>query len=122
MNERRKFTKSERAAVYEKYDRRCAYCGKQMPISEMQVDHLIPIRRGGTNDMDNLMPSCRSCNHFKDVFTIESFRKAVGSWCAVLMRDSVTYRNAVRFGQVLPTPRPVVFWFERQQEMEAQDE
>lgn len=113
MTQRRKFTKSERTAIYAKCNAHCAYCGKQMPISEMQVDHMNPIRRGGTNDMDNLMPSCRSCNHFKDVFTLEGFRKAVGGWCAVLMRDSVTYRNAVRFGQVMPTPKPVIFYFER---------
>lgn len=31
----------------------------------------------------------------------------------VLMRDSVTYRNAVRFGLVRPIPHPVRFYFER---------
>ena len=31
----------------------------------------------------------------------------------MLERDSVTYRNAVRFGLVTPTPHPVIFYFER---------
>ena len=31
----------------------------------------------------------------------------------VLMRDSVTYMNAVRFGLVTPTPHPVKFYFEQ---------
>lgn len=31
----------------------------------------------------------------------------------VLMRDSVTYKNAVRFGLVTPTPHPVKFYFEQ---------
>lgn len=31
----------------------------------------------------------------------------------VLMRDSVTYKNAVRFGLVTPNPRPVKFYFEQ---------
>lgn len=32
---------------------------------------------------------------------------------AALMRDSVTYKNAVRFGLVTPTPHPVKFYFEQ---------
>ena len=32
---------------------------------------------------------------------------------AVLMRDCVTYKNAVRFGLVTPTPHPVKFYFEQ---------
>ena len=31
----------------------------------------------------------------------------------VLMRDSVTYKNAVRFGLVEPKPHKIVFYFER---------
>lgn len=39
-----------------------------------------------------------------------------------LMRDSVTYRNAVRFGLVTPAPPPVVFYFEeRPSEGDEQD-
>ena len=44
--------------------------------------------------------------------TGEGFRKNVENMPAVLMRDSVTYRNAVRFGLVTPTPHPVRFYFE----------
>ena len=31
----------------------------------------------------------------------------------VLARDSVTYKNAVRFGMVVPSPHPVRFYFEK---------
>lgn len=31
----------------------------------------------------------------------------------VLMRDSVTYRNALRYGLVVPRRQPVLFYFER---------
>lgn len=36
----------------------------------------------------------------------------------VLMRDSATYRNAVRFGLVIPRPHRVKFYFERKRECE----
>lgn len=45
--------------------------------------------------------------------TLEGFRKMVENMPDVLMRDSVTYKNAVRFGLVTPTPHPVKFYFEQ---------
>lgn len=66
--------KIDRDAVYKKYNRHCAYCGKFIEYCEMQVDHLKPKRNGGTDDIDNLMPSCRRCNHYKRAESIENFR------------------------------------------------
>ncbi len=36
----------------------CHYCGRE----GHEVDHLIPIARGGTDDPANLVAACRSCN------------------------------------------------------------
>lgn len=46
----------------------CAYCGK--PAGE--VDHIVPLTRGGTSEADNLTSACRSCNarkHNKSLLT-----------------------------------------------------
>lgn len=110
---RRAFTKAERAEVYEKTSGLCAYCGCEIPISGMQVDHVFPIRLGGADDMANLLPACRSCNHYKGGELLGTFRRYVEKFPETLARDSVTYRNAVRFGLVVPKPRAVVFEFER---------
>lgn len=112
---RRKLTKAERQQIYAKCDGHCAYCGTSIAIEQMQVDHIIPIRRGGADELDNMLPACRSCNHYKDSMTIELFRQSVERWPEILMRDSVTYRNAVRFGVVTPTPHQVMFYFEREE-------
>ena len=120
---RRKLTKLMRESVYAKYGGHCAYCGCEIGISQMQVDHMIPMefydlyKADGVDidSMENFMPACRSCNNYKSTLTLEKFRKAVERWPEVLMRDSVTYRNAVRFGQVVQSPHPVVFYFERVQ-------
>ena len=82
----------------------------------MQVDHVIPINgwsEQGEDTLDNMLPACRSCNHYKSRSTLEGFRKMVENMPTVLMRDSVTYKNAVRFGLVTPTPHPVKFYFEQ---------
>lgn len=42
-----------------KYGNRCAYCGSE---EKMTRDHVIPLSRGGTNDISNLVPACLRCN------------------------------------------------------------
>lgn len=63
-------SKSKREAVYRKYNGHCAYCGREISYKDMQVDHFQPLRAwgiedAGTDDLDNLMPACRMCNHYK---------------------------------------------------------
>jgi len=121
---RKRFTKAERQKVYEKYDGHCAYCGCEIEIRNMQIDHLIPMMfyeayqtlGQDLNDFENLMPSCRSCNNYKHSLTLEKFREAVERWPEVLQRDNKTYRNAVRFGVVIPNPKKIEFYFEREKE------
>ena len=111
---RRKLTKAERQEVYDKCHGHCAYCGCEITIQQMQVDHVQPISVAGDDVMENMLPACRSCNYYKSAMPLYMFRQAVEDWTKVLARDSVTYRNAVRFGQVLPNKHPVVFYFERE--------
>lgn len=77
------------------------------------------LRKGGANALDNMLPACRSCNHYKGSLTVEQFRKSVERMPEVLARDSVTYKNAVRFGLVCPVLRPVTFYFERCEKLEG---
>jgi len=55
----------ERFDVLEKYNFSCAYCGRSPPEVFLQLDHIIPKCKGGTNDIDNLAPSCWECNNGK---------------------------------------------------------
>ena len=117
---RRKLTKAERQSVYDKCTGHCAYCGCEIRIQQMQVDHVIPMefyeayRANGVDidTLENMLPACRSCNNYKSTLTLEKFRAAVERWPEVLTRGSVTYRNAVRFGMVIPSAHPVTFYFE----------
>lgn len=43
----------------------CAYCGKNLKIYNMTVDHLVPQCRGGNSKIENLRPSCHRCNSWK---------------------------------------------------------
>ena len=82
MNKRKPISKKLREQVYQKYNGHCAYCGCELEIKDMQVDHVLSVARAkwikdelDLNNIDNLMPSCRSCNYYKDTCSIETFRK-----------------------------------------------
>lgn len=110
---RKSLSKKARQAVYEKCGGHCAYCGTDIALPQMQVDHVIPIGLNGGNNMENYLPACRSCNYIKSTLSLENFRHTITRWPHTLERDSVTYKNAIRFGVITETPHDVVFYFEK---------
>ncbi|MBP0589290.1 HNH endonuclease [Paraburkholderia sp. LEh10] len=44
---------------------RCAGCGRLWMASRDQIDHVIPLERGGSNDDANLQPLCDACHKAK---------------------------------------------------------
>jgi 5-methylcytosine-specific restriction endonuclease McrA len=47
------------------YGSRCAYCGVKR--QRLEMDHIIPLARGGAHARDNIVPTCRRCNARKGV-------------------------------------------------------
>ncbi len=126
MNKRKRITSEQRLIIYKKFNGHCAYCGCEIDIKDMQVDHITPmiyydVEMAAGRDIDtidNYMPACRSCNKYKDTLTVEDFRQRIENMHDVLTRDSVTYKNAVRFGQVIPNKHRPIFYFEKEREQE----
>jgi 5-methylcytosine-specific restriction endonuclease McrA len=56
------YTAEEFKQLCEQYDNRCLACGKR---KELTADHVIPISGGGTSDISNIQPLCKSCNSSK---------------------------------------------------------
>jgi 5-methylcytosine-specific restriction endonuclease McrA len=56
------------------YGAACHYCGgdRSGPY-QRQLDHVLPVSRGGLSTAANLVPSCRSCNQAKRAMTAEEF-------------------------------------------------
>lgn len=52
--------------------RKCCYCGKSPPQVSLEVDHVIPIAMGGTNDRSNLVVACARCNRGKSAKALRS--------------------------------------------------
>jgi 5-methylcytosine-specific restriction protein A len=52
-------TKAYRAARQRLRHLPCSYCGTPGPS---QTDHVVPLTRGGSSTLDNLVPACQACN------------------------------------------------------------
>ena len=43
----------------------CHYCGGKFPPSELTMDHIVPLSRGGHSTKGNIVPCCKACNNGK---------------------------------------------------------
>lgn len=116
------FSKKIREIVHLKYDGHCAYCGKEITIREMEIDHIIPkyhIEEGyakvdyDKDDIINLNPACKSCNRYKDTFTIEKFREQIQSIPEKLSKYRWIFRIALVYDMITIRDKKVTFYFER---------
>lgn len=110
--------KKTREAVYQKYGGRCAYCGRAITYKDMQVDHFRPLRvwnkaDGAADDISNLMPACRMCNHYKRANSLEVFRRYIAEIPRKLRSDYI-YKIGVAYGNVVENEKPIAFFFETQ--------
>lgn len=116
-------SKEKRLQVYQKYNGHCAYCGKQIEYKDMQVDHFCPqnmewaIIIGGVpgvdniDDLSNLMPSCRRCNHYKRAHDLATFRRYIEE-IPKKLRENYIYKIGVLYGNIIENEHPIKFYFE----------
>jgi len=116
--------KKKRHIIHDKFGGHCAYCGKKIAYEDMQVDHKVPIYRGygtlvgverGTDDIDNLMPSCRSCNFRKGTMSVEQFRNELVKQCEGIVKRSFQVRQSIDYGLIKVDIHPITFYYEKQQ-------
>ncbi len=120
MDKQRKLTKADRLEIYNKYNGHCAYCGKVIEFKDMQVDHIMPQWRykgaktieNAVNDMDNLNPSCRRCNHYKRGALFEEFRGMMKSLHERIRKNYIC-KVAEDYGIIEIKPFDGRFYFEK---------
>ena len=62
---RKSISKKDRFEILKRDNFTCQYCGKQAPEVVLEIDHITPINKGGSNDLFNLITSCFECNRGK---------------------------------------------------------
>ena len=53
----------------------CIYCGVHAGKAKMQIDHVVPRSKGGTNSLNNLVLSCHECNQAKGSQDVQTYLK-----------------------------------------------
>jgi 5-methylcytosine-specific restriction endonuclease McrA len=76
-----------------------------------EVKQVVGLERPANDKMENLFPSCASCNLDKHAMSVESWRKSLAHKVEVCRYDSA-FRHAERFGLIQEIKKPIVFHFE----------
>jgi len=63
-----KFTRKN---IYRRDNNTCQYCGRKLPTDQLNIDHVIPLSRGGKNTWENVVCSCIACNMRKGNRTLK---------------------------------------------------
>jgi hypothetical protein len=69
------FTAKDWRRLVRRFGSCCAYCGVK---AKMTVEHVVPIVRGGTHSIGNILPVCKSCNSSKNKKLLIEWRRYRG--------------------------------------------
>lgn len=121
-----KAAKERAKAVWNKTGGRGWYCGQWLIEPHLDkeraeqfrwfaIDHILPVRLGGTDEIDNLAPACWMCNCSKGSRTLEDYRIHAGRLAAGIPFFNTEQMNHLALaGFRFPKREPHVFWAESQ--------
>jgi len=72
----------------------CQYCGAKAPTVALQIDHIIPVCRGGSRDPSNLRTACEDCNAGKGTLVVHGDAPPASSPLARLLEAEDALRLA----------------------------
>lgn len=76
--QRRSLPRDVKAAVWSFTWGQCWYCGTNYlnPFETLVMEHVIPLCRGGDDEIENVVPACIYCNQSKGTMLLEEWRVA----------------------------------------------
>ena len=106
----------KRDKVYQKYGGKCAYCGVIL-VKGWHIDHVKPLIYGGSNDLENLNPSCKDCNNYKCHTDLEEYRvqldRMLNDKLEYLFKSKTKMQVAINMGAIKHQNWDNKFYFEK---------
>jgi 5-methylcytosine-specific restriction endonuclease McrA len=98
-----------REYLLQKWQHKCAYCGRSFSDTvRMEVEHVTPKKRGGSNRVSNLVAACETCNKAKGDKTAAEFghpkvqqqaQRSLKSTAVAQYREALWWWAYERFGK-----------------------
>lgn len=92
-------TKAKRQRVWERSNKRCAYCKRPLTSSEFTIDHVKPrasfSSKSDADADDNLCVCCRKCNSAKRDLSVKQFKSDINGKNAKLLKLEAERRRAI---------------------------
>lgn len=88
VSRRINFSPDKKKLVYDRDGGKCALCGRPLVFEEATLDHIVPISRGGANEIDNLRITCSSCNNMKGQLYDNEMKKSMTMIFAKLLYEN----------------------------------
>lgn len=62
---RKRISSTDRQRILKRNRYICGYCGKRKKLSSLEIDHIIPVEKGGYHGVENFVAACKSYNRKK---------------------------------------------------------
>lgn len=99
---RKALSKKTRFEVFKRDGFKCVYCGANPSGALLQVDHVVAVANGGSNDITNLVTSCQPCNLGKSATPLEDVPQPMADLAAAAKEREEQIKG---YGQVMASRR-----------------
>lgn len=120
---RKPLTNKQRFDIFKRDGFTCQYCGAHGPGTQLQIDHIEPVAKGGQCESGNFLTACKPCNsgkaansvlpelkhHIEDIFN-KLFNPNRCFQCSELVSDDDYDQNLVYFSAGEHVPYDLTKW------------
>jgi len=102
---RKPISKRMRFEIFKRDSFTCQYCGAMPPKVPLEVDHIQPISKGGTNDKMNLVTACFDCNRGKSNVNLSSVPESLS---CVVERKNLAHQQYKQYQKIVAQERALI--------------
>lgn len=90
-------SKTLRFEVFKRDGFQCQYCGRQPPEVILEIDHILPRKRKGKNNPENLITACFDCNRGKGARDLKIAPKSIREKTEILKEKEVQLKEFYKY-------------------------